>query len=1476
MAIDNELKVRLLHVAKTQNQWTAVASTYPKRGEVCLEAINTSGSTAFKIKIGDGSRPYCRNTGTSQAPVWDFTSEYVLPYFGTVITAGNTLQVLQYYTYPTDSSESGYDSTLAGKTVFRIHQLSIVETAGETVISVDTTNYKEIRPGSNVDFAADSQNLTISVPDGSVSQKGAVQLLNSYTESNKNNTTNATTNKVVTDAIGTLDQSTAQGSLTINSNNKLEFRGVTETNGIIGTSDSATGSVIDIVGDVTTSDTGNSGIEVTTSNTTKNVHHKTVTQSNTEHIIKPDPQTQLETATEGVVDLVTNVSVDNYGHITGKETITSDKIIAADIKAPVTKTDNTTWNYRETGGEISIGEDIAKISKLRGNTIVWNQIAPKRSTPITSHGVTFTPNTDGSYTINGTATSADAECYLITSVLTAYSGHKILFSISDNNTTYYNAYGASYSSIGVALSTASAIVSIMGDMYYLQLRVPVGVTANNERVYFNTFDLTKMFGSDEQIAAALGVPNLTDSTNLTKAAENFEKLFPNSYYPYCEGRLVSLGGYHVKWNQLYDTTVPTAETDHKYYLSEVVSSTKTSSISTTISYTTGSTNRMCIDLTMMFGLGSEPTLEEFEAMFPADYYEYNAGTEMNVFDSIGDKKLGLISTGDIPDESEPHAVDMGLPSGLLWADSNIDITQEDGFAASPYQYGCTMFSWGNVDGHNTPATGTTFDYNWGGVNAQEPWYDGQVYGGTPGNSLTADIVTHNVSQDAAYRNVGAPWHMPSSAEFRELFDNCNFIDAKGNIITGTDKFTTVGGVLGIYLRSKTNGNRLFFSASGYGNGSSWGSCGSKGLYWSASFNSARYAQNLSFYSGGVNPQNNGNRHVGLAIRPVRYKKQTLDLDWVREIEYTPDGSSTPEKLFPYGLLSEGRVYDEVGENYAIKRVGAVDLGSLNWELQDGTTPIYNYFTTLPATGLPNLSLKEGGRITSVLYKNGGIGYSSGGNMQCYITGNNRIRLRNLTYSEPGDFKSAMSGVMLYYELATPVVVYFNEKKRLNYLVDDHGTEQQLPVNGSSIITSPFVGTFEYKSNFKDAVIDLIDTVNSYKNPVKSVYNTPQTSGKLAVYDSDSTVASSSHFVDLEATIETGDTINRLPTVQQMIDYVTASQASALQYKGTVSSYDGNNSVTSKVTSDIQSGWLYFIDTQFTLDSDETYLPAGIYNIGDFIVWNETNNSFDVITGVHNIDNRNITLAFGSTVVTSQTIAAVDGIPITVGMPVLDIASSTSGNTNTFIDSITYNNDTVSVTKKNIPDASSTTKGIVDIINVESATSTTPDNSVSNAYDLLQALNHRDVGVGSLSTISTYSYGTLHKRALSNNAWTNSDFYPITKFDVIAQSESILGGGGNTGYLKRKSSGSSYVWELDPYGGSGVMPYKSNVDGTGDVVTSSKTTAQINLLPTASEKILARTALREQVGTDDYVYHKISVGALENDTNIVLILNGNFN
>lgn len=215
-------------------------------------------------------------------------------------------------------------------------------------------------------------------------------------------------------------------------------------------------------------------------------------------------------------------------------------------------------------------------------------------------------------------------------------------------------------------------------------------------------------------------------------------------------------------------------------------------------------------------------------------------------------------------------VDMGLTSGVKWAARDLDLTKTGGFCDTPFTYDKSFFSWGNIDGHNPKNNSFAGVYNWGSVNAAEPWYDGQPYGNTKGNTLTGDIPVGE-EFDAARANLGSPWRMPTTNDFSELFAGSIYIDATGTEIPAatTDKRVTVNGIVGLYLQSKANGNRLFFSASGGGNGSSWSARGSHGYYWSASFYSARSARYLSFDGGGVSPQNLSHRYYGFAVRAVQ-------------------------------------------------------------------------------------------------------------------------------------------------------------------------------------------------------------------------------------------------------------------------------------------------------------------------------------------------------------------------------------------------------------------------------------------------------------------------------------------------------------------------------------------------------------------------------------------------------------------------------
>lgn len=162
------------------------------------------------------------------------------------------------------------------------------------------------------------------------------------------------------------------------------------------------------------------------------------------------------------------------------------------------------------------------LDKILGKTLAWNQLCPSLTSPFSHRQVTYTPNSDGSITINGTATGGTSECYFITNNYFASFGHKVLFLIKGNTNTEYLAYGNGFANLGIS-SSVSNIFQLSQDAYYLQLRVPNNKTASNEKVYFGVFDLTLMFGAG----------------NEPSTVAEFEALYHLPYYPYNAGKLIS-------------------------------------------------------------------------------------------------------------------------------------------------------------------------------------------------------------------------------------------------------------------------------------------------------------------------------------------------------------------------------------------------------------------------------------------------------------------------------------------------------------------------------------------------------------------------------------------------------------------------------------------------------------------------------------------------------------------------------------------------------------------------------------------------------------------------------------------------------------------------------------------------------------------------------------------------------------------------
>ena len=178
-------------------------------------------------------------------------------------------------------------------------------------------------------------------------------------------------------------------------------------------------------------------------------------------------------------------------------------------------------------------------------------------------------------------------------------------------------------------------------------------------------------------------------------------------------------------------------------------------------------------------------------------------------------------------------VDLALPSGLLWCEHNVG-------ASTPYEHGL-YFSWGNVIGH---AEGSGYDFS------------DAIYAETPGAALTGNVPV-NGTYDLARHNMGAPCRLPTVGEFQELNSNCD------------SEWTDEDGVAGRRFTSRINGNSIFFPASGGYNGTSLGSRGSNGYYWSSSYISAADAYHLGFNSSNVYPANGSGRRLGFTARAVQ-------------------------------------------------------------------------------------------------------------------------------------------------------------------------------------------------------------------------------------------------------------------------------------------------------------------------------------------------------------------------------------------------------------------------------------------------------------------------------------------------------------------------------------------------------------------------------------------------------------------------------
>lgn len=200
---------------------------------------------------------------------------------------------------------------------------------------------------------------------------------------------------------------------------------------------------------------------------------------------------------------------------------------------------------------------------------------------------------------------------------------------------------------------------------------------------------------------------------------------------------------------------------------------------------------------------------------------------------------------------------------------------------------------------------------------------------------------------------------------------------------------------------------------------------------------------------------------------------------VHELELNPatlldkDGNL----VFPYGgMHGVGTAFDLMKPeadgfiHYANRVFARVNLGDLTWIKEN------EYFTTYAINDAKAaISGYESTPAICQKYITRGAQFIVNGEDKAigiYTTKQIFLRDSALANMSAQEFKAAMAGVYLYYEVATPEVVELAEPIAASYYANDWGTEEWQPENGAEPYTAPCNVDVQYAMNAVDLLRNL--------------------------------------------------------------------------------------------------------------------------------------------------------------------------------------------------------------------------------------------------------------------------------------------------------------------------------------------------------------------------------------------------------------------
>ena len=212
-----------------------------------------------------------------------------------------------------------------------------------------------------------------------------------------------------------------------------------------------------------------------------------------------------------------------------------------------------------------------------------------------------------------------------------------------------------------------------------------------------------------------------------------------------------------------------------------------------------------------------------------------------------------------------------------------------------------------------------------------------------------------------------------------------------------------------------------------------------------------------------------------------YETFTRNLGWISKIK-----DEKGNLMFQNGMRSAGSAADSIEWDssrqkwVAVQRVGVVDLGDLNW-MKAGLDHDLYQSGILDKRLAPSIGTQS--NLLCDRYATTKITYATAENKPAYSVmesfSENRllVYITDTSYTDAATFKASVQGVMLYYELAEPIVTEIEGLPELDYLVWDFGTEEAL----SSVPSAPFKADIIYLFNAVDRIRENTLRVQALEN-----------------------------------------------------------------------------------------------------------------------------------------------------------------------------------------------------------------------------------------------------------------------------------------------------------------------------------------------------------------------------------------------------------